>query len=127
MLPKCIDDLAFQGSRRCQGIPSSWHIPVLLLSPLPSAILSARRWSSLTWDGILSRNTTGKVLPLHPFSCNAPPNILQHLPGGINGVTRINEEILAEWVKRFDDRHLRGPANLFDEWYNSLFFRLVSL
>ena len=69
-----------------------------------------------------------------------PPDIVEHLPGEIDDddyddddddvVTRRNEEILAEWDEHFDDsRHSRkGPADYsFDERYNNLFFRLVSL
>ena len=69
-----------------------------------------------------------------------PPDIVEHLPGEIddddydddddNVVTLRNEEILAEWDEHFDDyRHSRkGPADYsFDERYNNLFFRLVSL
>jgi hypothetical protein len=67
------------------------------------------------------------ILSPPPSSCDAPPNIDEHLPGEINDVTRRNEEILAEWDEHFDDHHSRGPANSFDERYNNLFFRLVSL
>jgi len=61
-----------------------------------------------------------------------PPDIVEHLPGEIDDddddVTRRNEEILAEWDELFDDyRHSRGHADSFDERYNNLFFRLVSL
>jgi hypothetical protein len=62
-----------------------------------------------------------------PSSCDAPPNIIKHLPGEINDITRRNEEILAEWDEHFDDHHLRGPANLFNERYNNLFYCLDSL
>ncbi len=67
------------------------------------------------------------ILSPPPSSCNAPPNIVKHLPGEINDVTHRNEEILADLDDHFDDHHSRGPANSFDEWYNNLFFRLVSL
>ena len=59
-----------------------------------------------------------------------PPNVVEHLPGEIDDddVTRRNEEILAEWDELFDDhRHSKGPAHSFDERYNNLFFRVVSL
>ncbi len=47
------------------------------------------------------------ILSPPPSSCNAPPNIIDHLPGEKDDVTRRNEEILAEWDEHFDNHHSR--------------------
>ena len=56
-----------------------------------------------------------------PGNAHPHPNVVEHTPDEIDDVTLRNEEILAEWDDHFDEDYN------FDERYNNVFFRLVSL
>jgi hypothetical protein len=114
------------GARSLASRPSVYGRPDVT-SPLFPPV-DFKRVSAVRFD--LGRNSMAKydreappsIVSERTYSLErTDPNIVEHMPDEIDDVTLRNEEILAEWDDHFDEDYK------FDERYNNVFFRLVSL